>query len=59
MGDVDGPHVARTVYERLFSSNETSLRPDTVPYALDDAVRQLRDNGVPPERWALFIHVGI
>jgi hypothetical protein len=56
MSDEDGPKVARRVYERLFEKGRLDL--DDVPYALDDAVRMLRDKGVPAERWALYVHMG-
>jgi hypothetical protein len=56
MGDEDGPEVAKTVYEALFAQESVEL--DTVPRALDAAVRKLRAQGVAPERWATFIHLG-
>jgi hypothetical protein len=56
MGDDDGPAVAKMVYEMLFA--EEALDADAVPYALDAAVQQLRKRGLPPSRWATFIHVG-
>ena len=59
MGDADGPRVAQRVYEELFREQGGNLDPDVVPYALDDAVRAMRKEGVPAERWALFIHLGM
>jgi hypothetical protein len=56
MNDVDGPTVADDVYRSLFSA--TIMDVDVVPYALDEAIQKLRDQGVPPERWATFIHMG-
>lgn len=56
MGDADGPGVARSVYEELLRNEALEL--DDIPYALDNAVRRLRVQGVPPCRWATFIHVG-
>jgi hypothetical protein len=56
MGDADGPEVARAVYKTLFAGE--SLQADDVPYALDAAVRMLREQGAPPERWATFVHLG-
>jgi hypothetical protein len=56
MSDEDGPQIAKLFYERLFAEELISL--DDIPYALDYAVRELRRNGVPPERWATFIHTG-
>jgi hypothetical protein len=59
MGDVDGPIVAQVVYEELFGVHEEYLSPDIIPYALDTAVRRLRENGLHPSRWAPYIHLGI
>lgn len=56
MGDADGPAVAKTVYSELF--RDGLVDPDVIPYALDDAVRQLRAQGLLPNRWATFIHMG-
>jgi hypothetical protein len=56
MNDIDGPLVASRVYQCLFE-NET-LDPDIIPYALDDAVQELRLQGVSPSRWATYIHIG-
>jgi hypothetical protein len=56
MDDADGPRVAKWFYETLFSEDMITL--DAIPYALDYAIGKLRKNGVPPERWATFIHMG-
>jgi hypothetical protein len=56
MNDADGPFVARIVYEQILSLDK--INADAVPYALDAAVAELRRKGVPPERWATFIHMG-
>jgi hypothetical protein len=56
MDDVDGPRIAKLFYERLFAEEVIEL--DKIPYALDLAVEELRKSGVPPVRWATFIHVG-
>jgi hypothetical protein len=56
MEDVDGPQVAKLFYERLFAEDVITI--DTIPYALDYAVSELRKSGVPSTRWATFIHVG-
>lgn len=48
--DVDGPIVARRVYEVLFA-NETECRdPDVILYALNAAVAHLRERGLHPSR---------
>ncbi|PSR79875.1 hypothetical protein PHLCEN_2v6863 [Hermanssonia centrifuga] len=59
MTDEDGPHVAKHVYTQLLAPKNGYLDPEAVPYALDEAVRALREKGLPPERWSLFIHFGI
>jgi CHAT domain-containing protein len=59
MGDVDGPIVAKTVYEELFAGDGEMLDFDIVPYALDAAVRKLRAQGLEPSRWAPYIHIGM
>lgn len=56
MGDLDGPIVARVVYEEL--TQVDAFNPEDVPYALDTAVHKLRSQGAPPHRWAPFIHLG-
>jgi hypothetical protein len=56
MNDADGPQIAKLFYEKLFSEDIITL--DSVPYALDHAVSELRASGVPPERWAPFVHIG-
>ena len=60
MGDVDGPIVAKRVYEELFRDNaDSSLDPDTIPYALDEAMHDLRRKGLHASRWAPYVHLGV
>jgi hypothetical protein len=56
MNDADGPLVAKLFYERLFAEDVITL--DAILFALDYAVTELRKRGVPPERWATFVHIG-
>jgi hypothetical protein len=56
ISDIDGPKVAKWFYEELLSKEVVDA--NSVAYALDYAVAKLRDSGVPPERWAPFIHMG-
>jgi hypothetical protein len=56
MNDADGPRMAKLFYERLFADDFITL--DAIPYALDYAVAELRTSGVPPMRWATFVHMG-
>jgi hypothetical protein len=56
MSDQDGPYIAKHFYEKVFESEAIDV--DTIAYALDHAVGELRSSGAPPERWATFIHMG-
>jgi CHAT domain-containing protein len=58
MVDDVGPIVAKRIYRRMFKKDVLDL--DELPYALDSAVRWLRDkSGRPAYEWATFIHYGI
>ena len=59
MGDIDGPEVAKKVYEEIFSGDSEFIDPDIIPYALDNAVGELRKRKLHPSRWAPYIHLGI
>jgi hypothetical protein len=48
--------IARHFYETWFAAD--CLDSDSAAYALDEAVDKLRTSGVPPDRWAPFIHLG-
>jgi hypothetical protein len=56
MNDLDGPFIAERVYRSSFQEGKLNL--DAVPYALDAAVRELRESGVHPSRWATYVHIG-
>jgi adenine specific DNA methylase Mod len=56
MRDRDGPDAAKVFYDQLFKNERLDL--DDIPYALDEAIRQLRDGGAPAEGWAAFVHMG-
>jgi hypothetical protein len=56
MNDSDGPSVARWFYEDVLSRDV--IDANTIAYALDRAVTELRERRVPPRRWATFIHMG-
>jgi hypothetical protein len=56
MSDVDGPQIARWFYEALMEQEQLDL--GHIPYALDRAVRRLRETGVPASRWSTFVHFG-
>ena len=60
MDDIDVPTVAQTVYEELYHAGASGvLDPDTIPYALDLAVRKLRAKGLSASRWAPYVHIGV
>ena len=59
MDDLDGPVVAKTVYEELFRGGPEVLDLDSIPYALDLAVRKLRAKGLAASRWAPYVHFGV
>jgi hypothetical protein len=59
MDDVDGPVVAKAVYQRLFQNETEYLDFDVIPHALDDAAQVLRKEGAAPHRWATYIHLGL
>jgi hypothetical protein len=56
MNDVDGPFIAERVYKRIFTNGQLDL--SLVPFALDEAVRELRMKGVHASRWATYVHIG-
>ena len=56
MYDADGPRMAQWFYEALLENDTIQL--DDIPYALDTAVRKLRDDGAPATRWATYMHLG-
>jgi CHAT domain-containing protein len=58
MCDNDGPVVAEVVYGHLFTGDKRP-RAANAAQALQLAVQNLREAGVPYERWVPFIHLGI
>jgi hypothetical protein len=59
MEDVDGPKIAKWVYEAVFRGDCEYIDPDDIAYALDAAVRRLQYEVKDPMRWAPYIHLGI
>jgi hypothetical protein len=59
MGDIDGPRFANRFYKELFSGFDQLLDVQSIPYAVDAAVQELRQMGLPPSRWAPYIYLGI
>ncbi|KAJ7646374.1 CHAT domain-containing protein [Mycena polygramma] len=58
MNDSDGPIVAEIVYSHLFRDCREPQASDAAE-ALQLAVKELKERGVPYERWVPFIHMGI
>jgi hypothetical protein len=56
MNDLDGPFIAQRVYRTIFRDGKLNL--SAVPHALDAAVRDLRETGAHPSRWATYVHIG-
>jgi CHAT domain-containing protein len=56
MDDLDGPFIAERVYRAIFREGKLNLA--AVPHALDAAVRELRETGAHPSRWATYVHIG-
>jgi hypothetical protein len=59
MGDVDGPMIAKSLYDDVFNDDSEYINPDNIAYALDRAVVRLRHDVKDPTRWAPYIHLGI
>jgi CHAT domain-containing protein len=57
MDDIDGPFMAQRIYSRIF--RDGILDMSVVPYAVDEAVKELRESGVPAYRWATYVHFGV
>jgi hypothetical protein len=57
MSDIDGPVIAGYFYQELFK--DSSVDSCQAAYALHNAVKKLRAQGVSPARWATFIHIGV
>jgi hypothetical protein len=57
MDDIDGPFMAERIYKRIFRDGRLDM--GVVSYAVDDAVRELRESGIPASRWATYVHFGV
>jgi CHAT domain-containing protein len=58
MDDEDGPMISKEFYKHMFRNpgNKADFRDSAE--ALNVAIRAMRKNGVPMERWILFVHIG-
>lgn len=54
---MDGPFIAERICSKIFHKGVLDL--SAVPFALDQAVQELRETGVPASRWATYVHFGI
>jgi hypothetical protein len=59
MQDIDGPRISESLYKEVFKGDAEYIDPDDIAYALDGAVRRLRQEVRDPMRWAPYIHLGI
>ncbi|THU91194.1 hypothetical protein K435DRAFT_759496 [Dendrothele bispora CBS 962.96] len=59
MSDRDGPSLSQDFYGHLIRKGVQNLQVKDSALALHLAVNAMREKGIPPERWATFIHVGI
>ncbi|EIN05239.1 hypothetical protein PUNSTDRAFT_137922 [Punctularia strigosozonata HHB-11173 SS5] len=59
MTDADGPEIARSIYQNIFSSESDHIDPDDIAYALDEAITKLRIAQPEPFRWESYVHIGI
>jgi CHAT domain-containing protein len=58
MEDEDGPTIAKEFYKYMFRKpgNQADFRDSAE--ALNMAIRSMRKNDVPLERWIMFVHIG-
>uniref|UniRef100_A0A8H8CHR0 CHAT domain-containing protein n=1 Tax=Psilocybe cubensis TaxID=181762 RepID=A0A8H8CHR0_PSICU len=58
MNDEDGPFISKEFYKYMF--RDSGKRPDFKDSAegLSYAIREMRKNQVPVERWVMFVHIG-
>lgn len=57
MRDDDGPVLAGEFYKHLLREGRGDIRHSAM--ALNTATKALREAGVPPDRWATYVHIGI
>ena len=58
MADEDGPIVSKEFYKHMFRKPDNKADFRDSAEALNSAIRALRKNRVPLERWILFVHIG-
>lgn len=57
MDDIDGLLMAERIYKRIVRDGR--LNVSTIPFAVAEAARELRESGVPVSRWSIYIHLGV
>jgi hypothetical protein len=57
MDDIDGPFMAKRIYKRIFQNGTVDM--SAVPFAVHEAIKELRESGVPASRWATYVHFGV
>ena len=58
MADEDGPTISKEFYKYMFRNPGNKADFTDSAEALNVAIRAMRKNGVPLERWILFVHIG-
>jgi hypothetical protein len=57
MNDINGQFMAVRIYRRIFQDGTFNV--SVVADAIDDAVRESRESGVPTSEWATYVHLGV
>ncbi|KAF7776820.1 hypothetical protein Agabi119p4_5213 [Agaricus bisporus var. burnettii] len=57
IADEDAPRMAEEVYRAILTKD--GMDPEKAAEGLHCAVRKMREDDLPPQRWIPFIHVGI
>lgn len=58
MEDRDGPTISEEFYKYMFRNGGEMMDFRDSAEALNVAIRAMRKNGVPLERWIMFVHIG-
>ncbi|KAJ7927354.1 hypothetical protein B0H13DRAFT_1598752, partial [Mycena leptocephala] len=62
INDQDAPLITKALYDDLFRNADRTSDPPNLnesAEALHFAVKNLRDRGVPFQRWVPFVHYGL
>jgi tetratricopeptide (TPR) repeat protein/CHAT domain-containing protein len=58
MADEDGPTISKEFYKYMFRTSGNKANFKDSAEALNVAIRAMRKNRVPLERWIFFVHIG-